>query len=262
MSPRRCKFTLIELPEAVRKSFTLIELLVVIAIIAILASMLLPSLSKAREAGRRTACINNQRQVAVGFVSSADDHESILPLGGNIYTTYPEHVDAQQTYVESWVVGYPAALASYLGYNVRMDTWDNTRDDTLELNKVPLQQCPSEDTMTTGATIYGSEANVKWFNSYRNYAINEDLFGVGSHRIAGQMLKVEQPDQCVVILDADSSFMISPNVDATLLDSWGWVPSRFDFERHAGLTVTSFLDGHVKALRGTDLGQAQMSFFN
>jgi prepilin-type N-terminal cleavage/methylation domain-containing protein len=62
-----------------RKGFTLIELLVVIAIIAILAAMLLPALAKAKAKAKTTACVSNNKQIALAFMMYADDNNDYLP---------------------------------------------------------------------------------------------------------------------------------------------------------------------------------------
>jgi prepilin-type N-terminal cleavage/methylation domain-containing protein len=71
-----------------KKAFTLIELLVVIAIIAILAAMILPALSRARERAKRSVCASNLRQISLSFGMYAADNYEFFPmcsrLGGSL----------------------------------------------------------------------------------------------------------------------------------------------------------------------------------
>jgi len=76
-------FTLVELPAVSkwkRKAFTLVELLVVIGIIALLISILLPSLNKAREAANAVKCLSNARQFGYAFQLYVNAHKGTLPI--------------------------------------------------------------------------------------------------------------------------------------------------------------------------------------
>ena len=70
-----------------RHPFTLIELLVVIAIITILASMLLPAINMARDAGRDLTCVNNQKTLGTFMHIYAQDQGRWCPPRGRGYTT-------------------------------------------------------------------------------------------------------------------------------------------------------------------------------
>ena len=76
-----------------KRIFTIVELLVVIAIIGILASMLLPALSQARESARTSVCVNNLKQFVTGNFLYAGDYNDWGPVitytGANRYITDP-----------------------------------------------------------------------------------------------------------------------------------------------------------------------------
>lgn len=88
-------------------AFTLVELLVVIAIIAILASLLLPALAKAKEKGRQSSCINSVRQQTFAVLIYADEHEGILPPSAYKNTAGNE-------------IDWPAELDPYLNFAVKI----------------------------------------------------------------------------------------------------------------------------------------------
>jgi prepilin-type N-terminal cleavage/methylation domain-containing protein/prepilin-type processing-associated H-X9-DG protein len=89
-------------PKETRASaFTLIELLVVIAIIAILAAMLLPSLTKAKQKAQGIHCVNNLRQLELGWLLYAHDNRDFLP--GDKWPDEANHVPNAGNWITGWL---------------------------------------------------------------------------------------------------------------------------------------------------------------
>ncbi|MCP4255480.1 MAG: DUF1559 domain-containing protein [Candidatus Scalindua sp.] len=86
-----------------KKGFTLIELLVVIAIIGILAGILLPVLSRARESARKTQCMSNVKQIGMGLIMYANENAEAFPVSGtdamlSLNLLYPDYVSDPRTF--------------------------------------------------------------------------------------------------------------------------------------------------------------------
>jgi prepilin-type N-terminal cleavage/methylation domain-containing protein/prepilin-type processing-associated H-X9-DG protein len=212
-----------------RRGFTLVELLVVIAIIGILVALLLPAVQAAREAARRTQCIDNLKNLGLAVLNYNNAHKSLPP--GKV-------VEANNREFSGWaieILPYLEESALHDRYNFKQPN-NHASNTFVGQTPLPIMNCPSDENAGRLATPgdpsqADNRGNHDWAtSSYR--AVGGRGYWGGNNEKLWDSWKMEKPDSSLAAL------RMSDRGPLHLVIKHGLQPVR---DRH-------IVDGHSKTL--------------
>jgi prepilin-type N-terminal cleavage/methylation domain-containing protein/prepilin-type processing-associated H-X9-DG protein len=231
-------------------AFTLIELLVVIAIIAILAAMLLPALSKSKTKAQGISCLNNNKQLQLGWnIYSSDNDDKLVRSAGMAQVVFfPNDPQVQPGMPKStWAPG-------------TMDALPSATDPRLiqvgllfpYINSLGVYKCPADHKLMGGVPTVRSMSMNCWMNPVQDWNTVKNYSGANALRVFRKQSDIVAPNPatCWVLIDEnpisinDGWFVCDPNDKA----HWPDVPASY----HNGAGGLSFADGHAEIKKWRD----------
>lgn len=245
--------------------FTLVELLVVIAIIGILVALLLPAIQAAREAARRSSCVNNLKNLSLGCANYESTHTK-LPYGRkfNIWDTYTwtqvtlPFIEHQEVYDLYWTLPDPTFSTDVPGSNGPIGNDERMR--RARHTQISLYYCPSDITPQPnelGTLEYGF-----WRGSYRGCTGSGDMYGnridasqgpvdasnpqqwVGAFRVApatGNPRVLTEPVRLKDITDGTSHTILLSEGIVPTVEGWGGSMGETIYGNMGGALFSGFL---------------------
>ncbi len=207
------------------RAFTLIELLVVVAIIALLISILLPALSRARESGKATVCLSNVRSMMLAVSIYADSHSGKFPGVGLSHSGGSGDV-LEQSWIQQLIAEYG--------------------------NNAEVLRCPNDESLYWTESTSGAVGGA-WRRT--SYASNDYLaLPIGNRPPYDRMEAIRRPSTTVfwVELAEEGEYATTDHVHA---ENW-WFSSprelaseQMELSQHTGQSNYGLLDGHAQRMR-------------